>query len=168
MKFTTKKICITALGVAFYVSLSMAVKIPIPVGHLALDLGYIVLANYCYFFGPYVGMVVGGAGCVLVSLLVSGWFPAGWLLGNILIGAVCGLFYRRDKTLWNVVVSVVAVLLGILGVKTLVECVLYDIPLVVKLPKNTVAAVMDAAVMALSPLVWRKLRKERDETWRTY
>ena len=37
----TKKICLTALGIALYVCVSMLIKIPV-VGHISLDLGYIV------------------------------------------------------------------------------------------------------------------------------
>lgn len=54
----TKKISITALGIALYVVLSMTVKIPL-IAHISLDLGYIVFAFYCYHFGTVSGMIVG-------------------------------------------------------------------------------------------------------------
>ena len=87
MKKTTK-ITLTAVGVAMYVVLSMIAKIPV-IAHISLDLGYIVLAVYCYHMGAVSGMIVGGAGCVLVSLLTTGWFPPGWFAGNLLIGLWC-------------------------------------------------------------------------------
>lgn len=87
-----KFICATAFGIALYVAVSMLIKIPV-IGHISLDLGYIVLAVYCYIMGPASGAIVGGIGCTFVSLLASGWFPAGWLLGNAFIG---GLFAEPD------------------------------------------------------------------------
>ena len=87
---STKKVAIIGLGIALYVAISMLLKIPIGIGHLALDLGYIVLAVYCYLYGATIGAIVGACGCTLVSLLASGMFPLGWLLGNAFIGCACG------------------------------------------------------------------------------
>lgn len=67
----TKDICLTALGIALYVCVSMLIKIPV-VGHISLDLGYIVLAVYCYTYGGISGAIVGCCGCFLVSLIASG------------------------------------------------------------------------------------------------
>lgn len=88
-KDRVKPLCLTALGIALYVALSMMVKIPV-VGHISLDLGYIVLGVYCWLFGSAAGAIVGAVGCSMVSLLASGWFPPGWCLANLLIGATCG------------------------------------------------------------------------------
>lgn len=148
MNKNTRLVCLTALGIALYAVLSFFVKLPI-VGHIGFDLGYIALAVYAYYFGPVVAAIVGGCGCVLVSLLAYGWFPLGWLLGNILIGLVCGKTYAERNFLRSFVVTVVAVFIGICGVKTIVECLLFSIPVAVKLPKNTIAALVDAAVMTI-------------------
>lgn len=164
---TTKRICTTALGIALYVALSMTVKIPL-VAHISLDLGYIVFAVYCYHFGPIAGSVVGGCGCVLISLITSGWFPPGWLLGQIAIGAICGGAYKISKgdvancvkakmIVAEVMTAIIAVGFGICLVKTFVECVLYSIPLSVKLISNGVAAATDAIVMSAGVLFARKL-----------
>jgi len=158
MNKNTKKLTFTALGIALYVLLSMTMKIPL-IGHIGLDLGYIVFAVYCYHFGILPGVMVGGIGCILVSLLTSGWFPPGWLLGNILIGIFCGWLYKHENTNYaiisNIVVTIAAVALGILGVKTIVECSLYSIPLAVKVPKSIVAFVTDAIVMCAGTLLAR-------------
>lgn len=146
----TTRIALTGIGIALYVVLSMVAKIPV-IAHIRLDLGYIAFAVYCYHLGTISGMIVGGAGCVLISLLTTGWFPPGWLAGNLLIGLICGLAYRRNgdacSMLANVAITIAAVVVGIVGVKTVIECVLYGIPYAVKLPKNLIAAAMDAAVM---------------------
>ena len=143
-------IAITAIGIALYVALSMTMKIPI-IGHIGLDLGYIALAVYCYCYGPLSGAIVGAGGCTLVSLITSGWFPPGWVLGNILIGFVCGKFYNRENKKLripiNIAVSIIAIFVGIIVIKTAVECMMFNIPVVVKLPKNAVAALVDTITM---------------------
>lgn len=142
----------------------MILKIPV-VGHISLDLGYIVLAVFCYLYGPAVGAAIGAGGCTIVSLLASGWFPIGWLLGNLFIGWLCGKRYRESESVkWmDFAWTITAVVVGILGIKTVIECCLYGIPLLVKLPKNLIAAVMDAAVMcmgvALAPRIRRIVKK---------
>lgn len=147
----TKSICITALGIALYVCISMLIKIPV-ISHISLDLGYIVLAVYCYLYGGIIGAVVGACGCFLVSLLATGWIAVGWPLGNLLIGAVCGIVYKRLKgkkfsLLISMVLTVAAVFIGVGIIKTVVECALYSLPFAVKFAKNLVAFCMDAAVM---------------------
>lgn len=146
----TRRIAITSIGIALYVVLSMMAKIPV-IAHISLDLGYIVFAMYCYYMGASAAMIVGGAGCVLVSLLTTGWFPPGWLVGNLIIGLFCGILYQRETsaTAWviNIIDTIVAVTIGIFCAKTIIECKLYNIPYVVKLPKNAIACVMDTAVM---------------------
>lgn len=152
----TKKICITALGVALYVCVSMLLKIPI-IAHISFDLGYIVLAVYCYYFGAISGAVVGGCGAVLVSLLASGWLPPGWMLGNIFIGGLCGSQYENGKTVYNIGFSIIGVIAGIAFIKTAIECPLYGIPFSVKIVSNGVAALMDATVMCIGVLIAPKL-----------
>lgn len=152
----TKKICTVALGVALYVCLNMTVKIPL-IAHISLDMGYIVLAVYCYHFGAISGAVVGGAGCVLISMLTSGWFPPGWLLGNISIGLICGFAYRKDKIFNDIIISAGSVIFGVWIVKTVVECNLYSIPYSVKFVSNGVAAITDAIVMCIGLFLAKKL-----------
>lgn len=170
MNKTTKTICYSALGAALYVVVSMLIKIPV-VGHISLDLGYIVFAVFCYTFGPVVGIATGAIGCLLVSLLASGWIPHGWILGQVLIGLIAGVLgnkRRNSSYTWKTrvidcVIICLVVLLGIGGIKTAVECPLYSIPLAVKLPKNMIAAVMDAVVMAMgwaiAPSIMRRTKK---------
>ena len=149
---TTKKVAFTGMGIALYVVLSMVAKIPV-IAHISLDLGYLAFAVVLYHMGTVPGMIVGGVGCVLVSLLTTGWFPPGWLVGNLIIGLMVGPSLKRDSswksTVFNVGLCVLAVALGILCLKTIIECMLYGIPLAVKVPKNTVAFAMDAAVMSV-------------------
>lgn len=157
MRKNARSICVTGLGVALYVALSFVAKIPL-IGHISLDLGYIALAIYAYYFGPVIAAIVGGCGCVLVSLLASGWFPFGWLLGNIAIGIICGKEYSRGDLLSRLIVTILAVLFGVAIVKTVVECLLFSIPLMAKLPKNAIAAAVDAIAMVLGLLLAPKIK----------
>lgn len=147
-----KNITLTAAGIALYVVISMFIKVPM-IGHISLDLGYIVLAFYCMMFGPVSAAIVGSCGCFLVSLIASGWIAIGWPLGNLLIGAVCAIFYKPDKPIRNMVITVLMVFIGVLGIKTIVECPLYSIPVLVKLPKNLVAAIADSITMVVGALL---------------
>jgi cation transport ATPase len=47
------------------------------------------------------------------------------------------------------VIAIAAVFLGVAVCKTGIECVLYDIPLLVKFPKNAIAFVADAIPMVI-------------------
>lgn len=154
-----KKMTYTALGIALYVTLSMALKIPV-IGHIGLDLGYIVLAVYCIKFGAVSGAIVGACGCTLVSLIMSGWFPPGWFVGNLMIGLFCGKFYEKENKIYNIVLTMFAVLIGILVIKTVIECYMFSIPFMVKIPKNAIAAVMDMFVMWIGLFVSDKIVKE--------
>lgn len=142
----TKKVAFAAIMSALYVCLSMAVKIPV-IGHISLDLGYIAFAVACYFGGPLIGAACGAIGCIIVSTISSGLFPIGWAAGNALIGAICGIIYKKRGNLICTVATIVSIFLGVGVVKTAVECSLYGIPLAVKVPKNMIAFTMDSVVM---------------------
>lgn len=146
-----KSICYCGIGVALYFVLSMTMKIPL-IAHISLDLGYLVFALYCYKFKNVHGAIVGGFGCMLISIINYGMFPIGWIVGNIFIGLACALFYRREgkyRDIVNIVVTIVAVTIGILGIKTAIECAMFDIPVLVKLPKNGIATLVDAITMSI-------------------
>lgn len=150
MNNNIKRISLYGLGIALYVALSMTAKIPV-IGHASLDLGYIVFAVYCYYCGSIAGMVIGSMGCMLVSLLTSGWFPPGWIIGNMIIGFIVGMVGKESNasTAKRIVVVFFAVFLGIFCAKTIIECALYSIPLAVKAPKSAVVFIMDAIVMSI-------------------
>ena len=97
MLCTTKKICVAAMGCALFVVLALCVRAPVFENYY-LCLGYVVMAVFCYFFGPFSGMIVGSLGVVLYCLLTDGLrgMP-GWAVGNLVIGLLVGLTCTATK-----------------------------------------------------------------------
>ena len=151
----TKKIALLGIGIALYFVLGMTVKIPL-ISHIQTDLGYIVFGVFLYLLGP-IACVIGVLGCLLESLLISGWIPIGWMAGQFVIGIICGFAYKKIRSLpVNIVITVVAVFIGIGVIKTGIECALYSIPLLIKFPKNAIAFVADAIPMIVGLLIaWK-------------
>lgn len=143
-----KNVAYLGIAIALYVVLGMTMKIPL-IAHIGTDLGYIVFGFCCYVFG-WPAFIVGVIGCMIESLLVSGWIPIGWMLGQLAIGLICGWVYKKNTSkAVDIICTVVAVFIGIAIIKTSVECVLYSIPLAVKIPKNLVATVADIIPMLI-------------------
>lgn len=155
---TTKKICVTAMGCALFVVLALCVRAPVFENYY-LCLGYVVMAVFCYFFGPMSAMAVGGLGVVLYCLLTDGLrgMP-GWAVGNLVIGLLVGLTCKATRNMHNGLLRqlliAAAVLLStavaMLGVKSLVECLLYAQPFLLRAGKNLYAFIADAVVLLIS------------------
>ena len=155
---STKKICITAMSTALFVVLSLCLQVPVFENYY-LCLGYVVMTLFCYYFGPISGMTVGGLGVVLYCLLTSGLrgMP-GWTVGNLVIGLFVGLtckFTLRIKKQWirNIIIGisvVVSAAVAMLGVKSLIEALLYAQPMLLRMAKNTYAFIADVVVMIIS------------------
>ena len=161
-----KKLCITAMGIALFVVLSLCLQVPVFENYY-LCLGYVVMTVYCYHFGPLSGMAVGSLGVVIYCLLTSGLrgMP-GWAVGNLVIGLFVGLtckITRKIKNQWirHAVIGasiIISVAIAMLGVKSLVESLLYSQPLYLRMAKNAYAFVADAVVMILSIPICISLR----------
>lgn len=158
-KLTTKKIAGIAILTALYCIASALMKIPF-IGAISLDLGYIVLAIGCIMYGPW-GAFIGAVGCGIESILFSPYgFSIGWFVGNLIIGLGCGIVFKRTKNLGLRIITVIGfIALGILVAKTIIECNLYGIPLLVKLPKSAVAFAVDSVVMILGVLLAKRIKK---------
>lgn len=161
----TKKICLLGIGIALYVALSATIKIPL-IGHIQTDLGYIAFGAFCVWLG-WGGMLVGTIGCIIESLLFSGWFPVGWAVGQMLIGFICGMTYTKLKSSNNAkkyiisgIVTIISVFIGIVVIKSGIECIMFEIPLEVKIPKSITAFVADTIPMILGTTIGYKLDKK--------
>ena len=158
MEISTRKICVTAVGIALFAALSLCLQVPVFENYY-LCLGYVAVAVYCYSFGTGSGTIVSVLGVVLYCLIISGLrgLP-GWALGNVVIGVALGLTFRVTRKMksrgMRVVVNAAAIILsvtvGILGIKSLTETILYAQPIVVRMGKNLYAWVADVVVLLLS------------------
>lgn len=158
MKRTAKNICFTAMGVALYVVLALCLQVPVFENYY-LCLGYVSMMVFCYYFGAVSGATVGVLGVVLYCLLINGLrgMP-GWAAGNLVIGLAVGLTCRLTKGIKNAVVRnviiaiaiIVSTAIGIIGVKSFVEVMLYSQPTLVRVAKNIYAFVADVVVLIAS------------------
>lgn len=154
----TLMLCITAVGIALFVALSLCLQVPVFENYY-LCLGYVAMAVYCYSFGTLCGTAVGVLGVVLYCLVISGLrgMP-GWALGNAVIGVALGLTFRWTKGMRrtgvraavNAAAIALSVTVGILGLKSLTEHVLYLQPFAVRVGKNVYAWAADLFVLLLS------------------
>lgn len=162
-----KLICNLGMGIALYTVLGMMVKIPL-IGNIQTDLGYIAFGAYLYIFGAPAA-IVGIVGCLFESLLVSGLVSIGWMLGQLVIGMICGFMLKRVdrynqksiKVLAIVALVTASLFLGIGFVKTIIECKLYSIPYEIKFAKNAVAATADVIPMLLGIYVGKLVNRKR-------
>ena len=158
MKIGLRMITVTAVGIALFTALSLCLQVPVFENYY-LCLGYVVMAVYCYSFGVFSGTAVGVLGVVAYCLLISGLrgMP-GWALGNALIGVVLSLTFRRTKKMKrrgaaaavNAAAIVLSVSAGILGLKSLTECLLYAQPILVRVGKNVYAWAADLFMLLVS------------------
>lgn len=167
MNGSLKKLCLTSMGVALFVVLTMCLQVPVFENYY-LCLGYVVMTVFCYYFGSLSGITVGFFGVIVYCLLTSGLngMP-GWSAGNIMIGLIVGITCRSTARMQNrwlrqiiIGISVVAsVAIGILGVKSLVEMLLYSQPMILRMAKNAYAFVADVVVMLISLPICVSLEK---------
>ena len=150
-----KTICITGIGIALFVVFTLCLQVPVFENYY-LCLGYFVMAVWLNSVGITSGTIVGAAGVALYCVLSGGLrgMP-GWALGNILIGILLGSAMRavrkctsrtvRAGLLCFVIIASCA--LGILGVKSITESLLYTQPFIARVLKNTYAFIADAVVL---------------------
>lgn len=155
----TKKICLTGILTALYCVLSAMMRFTV-IGNIQVDLGYIALAVACFTVGPWAA-IVGAVGCGLESILFSAYgFSLSWFMANFVIGLICGYVFQKfgdkPKMIERVLIIAFAVFLGMLCVKTPIECYLYHIPFAVKALKNGSAAAVDSLCMVAGMLLYLK------------
>lgn len=156
-----KRICYLGLGVALWLVFAAVLKVPL-IGHIQTDLGYIVFGVYCVLFG-WQAAIVGVLGCMLESLIFSGWFPEGWMLGNLFIGITVGAILHKFKVnkFVALIVVCVSVFLGIGIIKTVVEWAIYKMPFSVKFMKDLIATVADIVPMYIGILLGNMFKNKR-------
>lgn len=167
MNTATQRIALLAVGIALFVALSMCLQVPVFENYY-LCLGYVVMAVYCFSFGTINGTITGTLGVVLYCLVINGLrgMP-GWALGNIAIGICLGLAFRAAKITESLairtILSIAAIIagtgIGILGIKSITESILYGQPFMVRAGKNVYAFTADVVVLIISLPVCAALDK---------
>ena len=135
---------------------------------IKIDLSYIVIVVICYLYGGLIGGLSAGGIAALESCLFTSYgFSPSWMCANIAVGLITGLVIKHNpiknkvvKHSVNIIAITLSVALGMLLIKTVIECNLYSIPFEVKIVKNAVAFGTDLACMilgyfALLPVVIR-------------
>ena len=154
---TVKKIALTGVGIALFVVFTMCLQVPVFENYY-LCLGYLVMMVYCAVVDPVSGTLTGVLGVILYCVLTNGLrgMP-GWAAGNVVIGLAVGIAYRMlaDVKSRPVKIAILAIVIlvstaaGILGVKSLVEHILYAQPFLVRAAKNMYAFAADVFVLWL-------------------
>jgi ECF transporter S component (folate family) len=155
MKSSTKKICINGIGIALFVVLTMCVQVPVFENYY-ICLGYVIMALYCYIFGPISGTIVGCVGTMLYCTLTGGFngMP-GWTLGNLIIGIMLGIACKSTSNIHNnfikylilVATIILSTAIGILIIKSLTEVFLYAHPFFIRVAKNFPAFISDVVIL---------------------
>lgn len=167
----TKDICITAMGIALFVTLSMCLRVPI-FDNYYICLGYVVMTIYLYNIGTISGTIVACIGTLIYCILINGLrgMP-GWIIGNLVIGLLTGYVMKKLHNANNnmfkfIIISItiiISVAVGILGAKSLIEHLLYSQPIMIRIITNMSAFIADCVTIILSiPLaisLKRPLRK---------
>lgn len=150
----TKTMCTLAILSALYVIFGAFLKINL-VAHVWLDLGYIIFAIALLEYGV-TGTVVGALGCVIESMLFSGFgISYTWLIANLAIGAGCGFFYKKfDKAWAQILVTIVFVAIGMIGLKTPLECMMYNLPWATKIVSGLGAFAADTIAMVIGVVLY--------------
>ena len=157
MNKKTKTIAMLGMLTALYVVLSAFLKFTL-FGNIMVDLGYIAFAFALCMYG-LLGTVVGVIGCALESILFSAYgFSISWVAANLVIGLFCGFAFKKAHSdIEKYLVTAAAVAVGMIVVKTVIECALYGIPLAVKIPKNVVAFAADYVTMIMGIMLYKIL-----------
>lgn len=155
----TKQIAGIAILTTLYCVLSAMMKIPF-IGAISLDLGYIALTIGCALFGPWAAFI-GAVGCGLESMIFSPYgFSISWFIANLIVGFGCGIVLKKTE---NILIRAIAIIgfvaIGMLGIKTGIECYLYHIPFTVKIVKNAVAFGVDTITMLIGLGITQRVAK---------
>ena len=149
---------ITTLAVLISLGVVLSAFVQIRVfSDIKIALSYIVIVVICYLYGGIVGGLSAGGIAALESLLFASYgFSPSWMCANIAVGLITGLVLKHNpiknkviKHSVNIIAIALSVALGMLLIKTVIECNLYSIPFEVKIVKNAVAFGTDLTCMIL-------------------
>ena len=154
---------ITTIGILTALSVVLFSLIRIPLfGNIKLDLSYIVLTVAIVKCKMSGAIFVGGVGALIESMLygVNG-LSFSWIIANIIIAIIGKIFYelsiKQNKKFIFILGIFIGCLIGLLIVKTLIECLLFEIPLLLKMSTNAVAFISDFICMLIGVIVIERI-----------
>ena len=154
---------ITTIGILTALSVVLFSLIRIPLfGNIKLDLSYIVLTVAIVKCKMSGAIFVGGVGALIESMLygVNG-LSFSWIIANIIIAIIGKIFYefsiKQNKKFIFILGLFIGCLIGLLIVKTLIECLLFEIPLLLKMSTNAVAFISDFICMLIGVIVIERI-----------
>ena len=153
-------ICFIGVMLALAVVLSSFCQIKL-FSDIRLDLSYMLIPVMCYVYGALTGMLFASGVALFNSLFFSAYgVSISWITANAIIGLVVGLilhYVKVKKTPIKITIDLTAIIIsaviGLLLVKTVIECNLYELPFDVKIVKNAVAFGSDTTLMLVGYLV---------------
>lgn len=164
-KMKTEKICILGILTALFVALSMVLRVPV-FQNFYLCLGYIAMYMAMCLYHVTGGVVVGTLGTTIYCLLISGLrgLP-GWIIGNIAISVIVGLWMILTQPLvhdvkWSLItvgIITMATAVGMLVFKPITEVLLYAQPMWARVTTNFPAFITDTVVLCISIPLYRIL-----------
>ena len=154
MRFTTKKICFTAVFLALNVIFSSSIfSIPVPGGHLYLN--DIIICTAALVLDPLSAFIVGGVGSFLgdfffyptpmfVSLVTHG-------LQAVAISLIAGAGKNEKPILWRAIVALLVGVIIMVSGYTIGRAFIYSTPetAMLKLPFQCLQAFTGAIVAAI-------------------
>lgn len=154
---------ITTIGILTALSVVLFSLIRIPLfGNIKLDLSYIVLTVAIVKCKMSGAIFVGGVGALIESMLygVNG-LSFSWIIANIIIAIIGKIFYelsiKQNKKFIFILGLFIGCLIGLLIIKTLIECLLFEIPLLLKMSTNAVAFISDFICMLIGVIVIERI-----------
>ena len=163
MNKNTKEITLVGVMIALGVVLSAMLRIPL-FANVRLDLSYIVITVAIMKCGMFGSMMVAGSIALLESTIfgVNG-LSLPWVLANVVIAFVASIFYKMAKEKGNNILFYLGIVLGcFLGlviVKSLVETLIANIPLIIRITSNLVAFAGDLTCMIIGVFIGKRFVK---------
>lgn len=144
-KSLIKETVLYGIGAALFLVIGCTLPIPIPNTTAHIDLGYVVMGVYAFFYGPIAGAVVGGLGRFLEDIVLFGSIGSpGWLIASICMGLLIGLVFKKTRKLSNIKIATTIQIFSILlinaifliGLAPFISSMWNGVPYLAKLPSG--------------------------------
>lgn len=161
MNMKAKDITTIGLLTAVAVVVSSWLRIPL-FANIKLDLSYIVLTVAIIKCGLFGGIFVGAVSAILESMMfAANGLSFSWTVANVVIAIIAYAFYKlsnkNQKKYIFIIGIIIACFVGLVVVKTLVECSLFNIAIITRIPNNSIAFISDCICMLVGLIVSKRI-----------